>query len=152
MVSGPENLAPVTLEVFSRKRIGQSPRTPPCFIPGNPHQSLSGMAREADDDKIPLLAMTPAPGHQVEMTLIVRPPLALAQAPLPFSCKRFSRCRGVSTRTRAGAEILAGLAVRFAGLAADAVGLIVSQDVLAHCWVPPVTRPAPARSGYVSAP
>ena len=46
------------------------------------------------------------------------------------------------TRVGSGAEILVGLAVNLAGQAADAVGLVVAQDVLAHRPVPPVARRA----------
>ena len=46
-------------------------------------------------------------------------------------------------RGRAGTEVLVGLAVNFAGLAGDAVRLVVVQDVFAH-WLPP-----PAAAGLM---
>ena len=67
------------------KGIVQAPRSASQITPGKENTGLGPLPREVDHDKKSLSIFLPAPGHQIQMGLIIGPAATFAESPPPFT-------------------------------------------------------------------
>src|SRR6185436_19902238 len=73
---------PVPFVGVTGQPIVEAPLPGSQLVPGRMHTSLGGRRSIIHDDERALTVLDPAPGEDVLVALVVRPPAALADAPL----------------------------------------------------------------------